>query len=46
MSAILASVRAGLFLFFVFFGLGMVLFQLIVLLTRLWVAGYVPKILL
>ena len=37
---------SGLYLFFVFFGLSMVLLQFVIAVVRLYVAGYVPKILL
>jgi hypothetical protein len=36
----------GLFLFFIFFGLALVAFQLFIGVLRLWAAGHVPKILL
>jgi len=37
---------SGVYLFFVFFGLGMLFLQLLIMASNLWVAGYVPKILL
>ena len=37
---------SGVYLFFVFFGLSMLLLQIIIGLIKLWFTGYVPKLLL
>lgn len=42
----LSSADAGLFLFFIFFGLSMLLMQFIAGFSRLYAEGYVPKFLL
>lgn len=40
------SLNAGVYLFFLFFALAMLLLQLLILLTNLYITGRVPRILL
>ena len=41
-----ASLLAGLFLFFIFCGMSLLLFQVVVGLSRLWIEGIMPSALL